>query len=68
MTTTLTAPRFIIAGAMAVGLASAMALTMAGETTARQTPSYTPVTDERLRNPEPGNWLMYRGTYDGLGI
>ncbi len=28
---------------------------------------YPPVTDERLENPEPGNWLMYRGTYDSHG-
>src|SRR5690606_32359893 len=29
--------------------------------------SYSPVTDERLAAPEPGNWLMYRRTYDGWG-
>jgi alcohol dehydrogenase (cytochrome c) len=29
--------------------------------------SYTPVTDERLRNPEPQNWLQYRGNYAGWG-
>ena len=29
--------------------------------------SYTPVTDERLRNPEPANWLQYRGNYGGWG-
>ena len=28
---------------------------------------YPPVTDERLENPEPDNWLMYRRTYDSLG-
>ena len=28
---------------------------------------YEPVTDERLVNPEPENWLMYRGTYDSHG-
>ena len=26
---------------------------------------YAPVTDERLQNPEPKNWLMYRGNYSG---
>jgi len=31
------------------------------------TTSYTPVTDQRLANPEPENWLMYRRTYDGWG-
>lgn len=29
--------------------------------------NYTPVTDERLTNPEPENWLMYRRTYDSWG-
>ena len=28
---------------------------------------YTPVTAERLKNPEPGNWLLFRRTYDGWG-
>ena len=28
---------------------------------------YKNVTDERLTTPEPGNWLMYRGTYDSKG-
>jgi alcohol dehydrogenase (cytochrome c) len=29
--------------------------------------NYQPVTTERLKNPEPGNWLMVRRTYDGWG-
>ena len=29
--------------------------------------NYTPVTAERLRHPEPDNWLMNRRTYDGWG-
>jgi alcohol dehydrogenase (cytochrome c) len=28
---------------------------------------YSPVTDARLLNPEPENWLMYRGTYNSHG-
>lgn len=32
-----------------------------------QLSDYSLVTDERLQNPEPRNWLMYRGTYDGWG-
>lgn len=28
---------------------------------------YNPVTAERLLDPEPRNWLMYRGTYDSWG-
>lgn len=30
-------------------------------------PAYSPVTDQRLENPEKRNWLMYRGTYDSQG-
>ncbi|MCZ6888947.1 MAG: PQQ-dependent dehydrogenase, methanol/ethanol family [Gammaproteobacteria bacterium] len=30
-------------------------------------PEYTNVTGERLRAPEPANWLMYRRTYDSQG-
>ena len=43
-------------GALLVG--AALAVTAA---------EYSPVTDERLLNPEPANWLMYRGTYDSHG-
>jgi len=32
-----------------------------------QVSQYSAVTDERLRNPEEGNWLMFRRTYDGQG-
>lgn len=28
---------------------------------------YTPVTDERLKNPEESNWLIYRGNYASWG-
>jgi alcohol dehydrogenase (cytochrome c) len=26
--------------------------------------TYSPVTAERLTNPEPGNWMLYRRTYE----
>jgi alcohol dehydrogenase (cytochrome c) len=29
--------------------------------------SYKPVTSERLKQPEDGDWLLYRRTYDGWG-
>jgi alcohol dehydrogenase (cytochrome c) len=29
--------------------------------------NYSPVTPARLENPEPGNWMLYRRTYDGQG-
>ncbi|MFT4793241.1 MAG: alcohol dehydrogenase (cytochrome c) [Paracoccaceae bacterium] len=28
---------------------------------------YNPVTDARLKNPEPSNWLSWRGNYEGWG-
>ncbi len=28
---------------------------------------YKPVTDQRLANPEPENWLQYRGNYQSWG-
>ena len=34
---------------------------------AAQMPNYTPVTDQRLVNPEPENWLSTRGNYSGWG-
>jgi alcohol dehydrogenase (cytochrome c) len=44
-----------MAAILAVGLAGA----------AHSAPDYSPVTDARLANPEPGNWLMTRGNYKG---
>ncbi len=35
---------------------------------AGEVPNYAPVTKQRLENPEPGNWLLYRRTYDGHGF
>ena len=37
------------------------------EMQARKKPLYHDVNDQRLRHPEPHNWLMYRRTYDGWG-
>src|SRR4030095_13218636 len=34
---------------------------------AQNTMSYSAVTEQRLLNPEPHNWLMYRGNYSGWG-
>jgi alcohol dehydrogenase (cytochrome c) len=44
---------------------AAAAITMTPTTAAGQ--SYWSVTDERLENPEPENWLSYRRSYDGWG-
>jgi alcohol dehydrogenase (cytochrome c) len=43
-----------------VGLLPSLATTQGIKT-------YQPVTTERLLHPEPGNWLMYRRTYDSWG-
>ena len=29
--------------------------------------SYAPVTDEQLRHPDPNEWIMMRGNYEGYG-
>jgi alcohol dehydrogenase (cytochrome c) len=36
--------------------------------TAGEVANYSPVTQERLTNPEPGNWLLYRQNYNGQGF
>ena len=47
-------------------IASLLGLTLAPMVVAAQV-NYTPVTDQRLANPEPENWLMIRGNYEGWG-
>ncbi len=65
--TTKTWSRFSVAGALLGGLVSVLTLTPPSDMTARQHTSYARVTDQRLLAPEPGNWLMYRRTYNGWG-
>ena len=56
---------FLCVGALSITLLLRASTTT---TTAQQPASdYTPVTDERLRNPAPDDWLTYRRTYDGWG-
>lgn len=43
-------------------------LAAAGGATAAELQSYSPVTQQRLENPEPRNWLMYRGNYQSWGF
>ena len=62
---TKTGLRAIAYGVAAVGFVSIV--TRPNEMRARQDTDYLPVTDERLRDPEPGSWLMYRRTYNGWG-
>ncbi|MCJ2030623.1 PQQ-dependent dehydrogenase, methanol/ethanol family [Methylobacterium sp. J-043] len=40
---------------------------VSGSQAAEGIKDYKPVTDERLANPEPENWLQYRGNYAGWG-
>src|SRR5205823_1734390 len=47
-------------------LASAAALSQQPQV-ADPARNLTPVTDAMLRNPPPGDWLMWRRTYDGWG-
>ena len=51
--------RTLLAGAAIVA-----GLGLAANAMAQQ---YNVVTDARLQNPEPENWLMWRGNYEGWG-
>ena len=50
---------------IALGLTAALTMPMLAQQGADA--DYEPVTSQRLRNPEPHNWLMYRRTYNGWG-
>jgi alcohol dehydrogenase (cytochrome c) len=62
-----------LAAAMGVATASAQELIAPASATPVPGPmpevlqKYSPVTTERLRKPEDGNWLLFRRTYDGWG-
>lgn len=43
-------------------------LSLVSSAAAQDIKNYTSVTSQRLLNPEPENWLMYRGTYNGWGV
>lgn len=44
-----------------------MALAIAGMGSTALATEYNPVTDARLANPEPENWLLWRGNFEGHG-
>ena len=48
-----------------LGCSSLAALLLIGAAGSAYAADYTPVTDARLANPEPENWLMTRGSYKG---
>ncbi len=55
--------------ALAVGAASAQPAPLNGTTIApHPLPSYAPVTDQYLRAPDAGDWIMVRGNYQGWGF
>ncbi len=52
-----------------IGLAAALLCSVFGTAAfAGEIDSYSVVTQQRLQNPEAGNWLLYRRTYDGHGF
>jgi alcohol dehydrogenase (cytochrome c) len=67
--------RSVATGQMPASLRQALAQAPADQRTSRRAPAprgltvtgevknYTPVTDEMLRNPDPGDWLMSRRNY-----
>ncbi len=57
----------LTASTVAPALAVALAVLVAPGAGAQAPAEYPPVTDERLVSPGPGDWLMYRRTYDGWG-
>ncbi|MGI9452298.1 MAG: PQQ-binding-like beta-propeller repeat protein, partial [Geminicoccaceae bacterium] len=51
-----------------LGSSSLLAMAIAGGWgIAAMAQDYNPVTDARLQNPEPENWLSWRGNYEGWG-
>jgi alcohol dehydrogenase (cytochrome c) len=56
-----------LAGMYITSLAQAPQVAPAPAPVAPVLQNYPPVTAERLRNPEPANWLMIRRSYDGWG-
>ena len=56
--------RQVLLGTAAVCAAVASGI---GATSAAELKVYNNVTQQRLDNPEPSNWLMYRGNYQGWG-
>ena len=59
---------FFALALMAVSVFLLFRVGLSPELDARQSRPYLRVSDERLRDPEPENWLMYRRTYNGWGF
>ncbi len=52
-------------GSVLCALCAALVITQA---VGAESKAYPTVTDDRLVHPDPGDWLMYRRTYDGSGF
>jgi len=50
---------------MAALAATVSSASLAAAPSAAPQPAYKPVTDARLANPEPENWLLTKGNYEG---
>jgi alcohol dehydrogenase (cytochrome c) len=57
----------LTAAGAGLALAQAPAALNGTTITAHALQSFTPVTDQALRNPDPSDWLMMRGNYQGWG-
>ncbi len=57
----------IVSGAAALVISLAMPSAARAAEAEAATAAYAPVTDARLAQPEPDNWLQYRGNYQGWG-
>ena len=57
--------RVLSADAGGRGRGGPPATNVLGLTIEGEVPNYVPVTDEMLRNPDPGDWLMARRNYQG---
>ena len=53
--------------AVALGVTVTLTAFLSSQSAHALPADYAPVTDARLKNPEPSNWLQYRGNYGGWG-
>jgi len=60
-------PRVLLTLALAAGTVATLVLSTPLLAVQSGRATYTPVTGQRLIEPEPHNWLMYRRTYNGWG-
>jgi len=57
----------LTASALVLGLCASTAWAQQPAPASKALDSLTPVTDDMLKNPADGDWLMYRRTYNGWG-